>query len=89
MGKPNTAIRLPGKETTSSVPAPDEAFRSVAAVCYGIIRGPPAPTPVRTIMSADGIDVTTLTKRYVKSPHRWRCLNHRGQRGGKRAGLSN
>ena len=54
--------RLPG-----SVPAPERAFRSVAAVCYGIIRGPPAPTPVRTINVADGIDVTNADEAYVKS----------------------
>jgi len=54
--------RLPG-----SVPAPERAFRSVAAVCYGIIRGPPAPTPVRAINVAEAIDITNADEAYVKS----------------------
>jgi hypothetical protein len=54
--------RLPG-----SVPAPERAFRSVAAVCYGIIRGPPAPTPVSNISVAEAIDVTNADEAYVKS----------------------
>ena len=56
--------RLPG-----SVPAPERAFRSVAAVCYGLIRGPPAPatTPVRTVGIANAIDVTDADETYVKS----------------------
>jgi hypothetical protein len=56
--------RLPG-----SVPAAKRAFRSVAAVCYGLIRGPQAPTaaPVRNISIANAIDITDADETYVKS----------------------
>ena len=57
--------RLPG-----SVPAAERAFRSVAAVCYGLIRAPTAPTtpaPVRNISIAGAIDVTNADETYVKS----------------------
>ncbi len=57
----------PVKRQAGSVPAPERGFRSVAAVCYGIIRGPPAPTPVRTINIADAIDVTNANEAYVRS----------------------
>jgi hypothetical protein len=54
--------RLPG-----SVPAPKRAFHSVAAVCYGLIRGPPAPAPVRTINIANAIDITNANETYMRS----------------------
>ena len=55
--------RLPG-----SVPVAERAFRSIAAVCYGLIRGPAPPAAaVRTISVAGGIDVTDADEAYVKS----------------------
>ena len=60
-------FECPVKRLPGSVPAPERAFRSVAAVCYGIIRGPPAPTPVRTINIADAINVTNADEAYIKS----------------------
>jgi hypothetical protein len=57
----------PVKRQPGSVPAPERAFRSVAAVCYGLIRGPPAPTPIRSINVANAIDVTNADENYVRS----------------------
>ena len=55
--------RLPG-----SVPAVERAFRSVAAICYGLIRGPPAAAAaVRTISVANSINVTDANEAYIKS----------------------
>jgi hypothetical protein len=55
--------RLPG-----SVLAAERAFRSVAAVCHGLIRGPPAPpAAVHTINVANSIDVTDADEAYVRS----------------------
>ena len=61
----------PVKKLPGSVPAPERAFRSIAAVCYGLIRGPPAPAPapapVRMINTANAIDVTNADEAYIKS----------------------
>jgi hypothetical protein len=57
--------RLPG-----SVPAAERAFRSIAAVCYGLICGPAAPsapTAVRTVNIANAIDITNADETYMKS----------------------
>jgi hypothetical protein len=60
----------PVKRRPGSVPAAERAFRSIAAVCYGLIRAPIAPTtpaPVRNISVAGAIDVTNADETYVKN----------------------
>ena len=76
--------RLPG-----SVPAPERAFRSVAAVCYGIICGPPAPTPVRNINVADAIEVTNAHEAYLRSLVEGGAYITEVNHEGKEHGLSN
>lgn len=63
-------IRLPG-----SIPAPERTFRAIAAVCYGLIRGPAAPTlppvpatPVHMVdASTSGFDVTNADEAFIQS----------------------
>ena len=77
--------RLPG-----SVPAAERAFRSVAAVCYGLIRGPPAPAAaVRTISVANSIDVTDADEAYIKSLIDGGAFITEVDAAGKEYGLSN
>jgi len=54
---------LPGKRLPGSVPARNEAFRSVAAVCYGIIRDHPLLLQFVPSMSRMASTSPTLTKR--------------------------
>jgi hypothetical protein len=61
------AFECPVKKLPGSVPAAERAFRSIAAVCYGLIRGPTAPTAVRTLDVAEAIDVTNANEDYVRS----------------------
>ena len=61
------AFECPVKKLPGSVPAAERAFRSIAAVCYGLIRGPVAPTAVCTLDVAEVIDVTNANEDYVRS----------------------
>ena len=79
----------PVKRLLGSVSAPEQAFQSVAAVCYGIICGPPAPTPVHTINIVDGIDVANTDEAYVKSLINGGAYITEVNKGGKEHRLSN
>jgi len=57
----------PVKRLLGSVPTAERAFRSVAAICYGLIHAPTTPVPVRNISVAGAINVTNADETYVKS----------------------
>lgn len=52
------ASRCPLKGAPGTLPALERLFRSVVAICYGLIWGPTAPMPSPTLVQHVGIDVT-------------------------------